>query len=64
MGTTISEKLPRCPYDTVGGLVFLPRMFHKFVSMRRVSFPRLIIKIWGVSSTATALRSCTSRIRT
>ena len=29
MGTTISEKLPRCPYDTVGGLVFLPRMFHK-----------------------------------
>jgi len=29
MGTTISEELPRSPYDSVGGLVFLPRMFHK-----------------------------------
>jgi Domain of unknown function (DUF5069) len=25
----ISEQLPRSRYDTVGGLVFLPRMFHK-----------------------------------
>jgi hypothetical protein len=29
MGTTISEQLPRSPYDTVGGIVFLPRMLHK-----------------------------------
>ena len=29
MDTTISEQRPRSPYDTVGGLVFLPRMFHK-----------------------------------
>jgi hypothetical protein len=29
MGTSISEQLPRSPYDTVEGLVFLPRMFHK-----------------------------------
>jgi uncharacterized protein DUF5069 len=29
MSTMIPEQLPRSPYDTVGGLVFLPRMFHK-----------------------------------
>ena len=40
MGTTIPGQLPRIPYDTIGGLVFLPRMFHKIRLHAKGVLPR------------------------